>query len=86
MHISFQFSVFIFFENVPQNRIAGLCSSLIFGFFEEAPFCFTYWLHQLTFRPTVYEDSLPSTSLPGRCPQEDSQLPPAFLGSFKISK
>ena len=41
MHISFQFSVFIFFENVPQNGIAGLCGSLIFGFLEEAPFCFT---------------------------------------------
>ena len=41
VHIPFQFSVFIFFENVPQNGIAGLCGSLILGFFEEAPFRFT---------------------------------------------
>ena len=35
----------------------------------------------MTFLPTGYEDSLLSTSLQGRCLQEDSQLPPVFLGS-----
>ena len=40
MHISFQLSVFIFFENVPQNRVAGLCGSLIFRFLGGASILF----------------------------------------------
>ena len=40
MHIPFQLSVFIFFENVPQNRVAGLCGSLIFRFLGGASILF----------------------------------------------
>lgn len=83
MHISFQLSVFIFFENVLQNRVAGLCDSLIFRFLGEPPFCFTQWLHQLTFLPTEYEDSLLFTSLPDRCPQEDASCLLTFWETLK---
>ena len=42
----------------------GYMVALFFFFFEKAPYCFTQWLHQFTFPPTVNEVSLFPTSSP----------------------
>ena len=52
MHISFQHSVWLSLQIYP-SETAGLYGGSTFSFFEEPPYCFLYWLHQLTFPPTV---------------------------------
>ena len=60
VHVSFLISVFIFFEYIPRSGIAGSYGNSIFSF-EEPPYCFPQWLHQLTFPPTMWEGSIFST-------------------------
>lgn len=75
----FSIQCFVFFDSIAPKRNCWIvwCD---FGFFEEAPFRFTQMAAPVDrLLPTVYEDSLLSTSLQGRCLQEDSQLPPVFL-------
>jgi len=44
-------------------------TSTLFLFFKKPPYCFPWWLHQVTFLPTVWEGSLFSTTSPalGTC-------------------
>ena len=60
----FWISVSGFLGYNPSNGIAGPKVSSIFLFFEAISFCFSQWLHQSAFPPTVYEGSCFSTTSP----------------------
>ena len=57
VHVSFQIRVFP--GSIPGNGIAGLYSNSVFSFLRNL-----HGLHQLTFPPTVWEDSFFSTPSP----------------------
>ena len=64
VQVSFQVSVFIFFQINTQLWSCWIIWLFHFKFFEVSPYCFTYWLHQFAFSPTVHKGSLFSVSSP----------------------
>ena len=63
VHLSFQISAFAFFRHRPGVELLGYVVVLL-SVFEKLQCCFPQWPHQFTLLPTVYEDSLFSTSSP----------------------
>ena len=63
VHLSFQISAFAFFRHRPGVELLGHVV-VLFSVFEKLQCCFPQWPHQFTLLPTVYEESLFSTSSP----------------------
>ena len=57
---------FHFSQYVPQSGIAGTCGGSVFSLadFLAPSYCFSWWLHQFTFPPTVYKGFLYFPSSP----------------------